>query len=191
MPHPNSPIPAAEAVCPRRRLDPRRWALAGAGLLCVAMGAVGVFVPGLPTTIFLIIASWCFAKSCPPLERWLKEQILFRPYTRYLDPAATMPRRARVMVLCFMWTAVIVSGFLFWTRGLLGYAAVPLAIAGLIATISILRFRRGLRTETVSEQNDESTESLGTYSSDALESSASEPKACPSASRRIQPASLA
>ena len=143
MPQRDCPMmPATEAVCPRRRLDPRRWALAATGLLCVAMGAVGVFLPGLPTTIFLIAASWCFAKSCPPLERWLKELKLFKPYTKYLDPSVAMPRRVRVTILCIMWTAVLGSGVLFWMRDLLNYAAAPLLIAGLIATISILRFRR-------------------------------------------------
>lgn len=141
MPDRTNPTPTSAAVCPRRRLDPRRWLLAAAGLLCVAMGAVGVFIPGLPTTIFLIIACWCFTKSCPPLERWVKELKLFRPYTKYLDPSAVMPRRARITVLCIMWTAVTASGFLFWTRDLLGYAAAPLAIAGILATVSILRFR--------------------------------------------------
>lgn len=134
----------AEAVCPGRRLDPRRWALAGAGLCCVGMGAVGVFVPGLPTTIFLIVASWCFAKSCPPMERWLQRQALFRPYTRYLDPSASMPMRARLTAMGVMWLAVLCSGYVFWTRDLLHYAGAPLAIAGVAATVAILRFRRGV-----------------------------------------------
>lgn len=134
---------SAELACTRRRWDPRRWALAGTGLCCVGMGAAGVFIPGLPTTIFLIIASWCFAKSCPPLERWLKEARLFRPYTKYLDPEVEMPTRVRYIILVIMWTAVLASGYVFSSRGLLAWAAGPLAVAGLIATVSIWRFRRG------------------------------------------------
>lgn len=133
----------AELACTRRRWDPRRWALAATGLCCVGMGAAGVFIPGLPTTIFLIIASWCFAKSCPPLERWLKELKLFKPYTKYLDPDAVMPTRVRYLVLAIMWTAVCASGYVFYARGLIAWAAAPLLIAGLIATVSIWRFRRG------------------------------------------------
>jgi uncharacterized membrane protein YbaN (DUF454 family) len=135
---------ATVAACPRRRLNPRRWALAGLGLCCVAIGAVGVVVPGLPTTIFLLIASWCFTKSCPVLERWLKEQPIFRPYTKYLDPSTPMPPRVRLAIIAVMWVAVCTSGFIFWTRDLLPIAAVPLAVAGLLATAGITRYRRDL-----------------------------------------------
>lgn len=140
--HPCQPH-AVELACPRRRWDPRRWALVGVGVCCVALGALGVFVPGLPTAVFLLLASWCFAKSCPPMERWMQRQALFRPYVRYLDPDAVMPTRARVLAMAVMWTAVSGSGYIFYTRGLLGYAAAPLALAGVIATVSIWRFRRG------------------------------------------------
>ena len=147
MPQDRCPSQAAELACPRRRWDPRRWALVSVGLVCVALGALGVFVPGLPTTIFLILASWCFAKSCPPMERWLQEQKLFKPYTRYLDPSVEMPTRVRVLVIGIMWAAVLGSGYVFYSRGLLEWAAAPLAIAGVIAMISIWRFRRGARAD--------------------------------------------
>jgi uncharacterized membrane protein YbaN (DUF454 family) len=50
-----------------------RLLLTGAGFLFVAIGTVGFFVPGLPTTIFVLLAAWCFAKSNPDLERRLLE----------------------------------------------------------------------------------------------------------------------
>ena len=55
---------------PRRRA-PVRWLWAGVGLACVALGGVGVVVPGLPTTIFLIAAAACFTRSSPRLEAWV------------------------------------------------------------------------------------------------------------------------
>lgn len=42
-----------------------------AGLMLLALGIIGIFVPLMPTTIFLILAAWCFARSSPRLERWL------------------------------------------------------------------------------------------------------------------------
>lgn len=127
---------------PVRRLDPRRWALAGVGVACVGMGIAGVILPGVPTTIFLIAASWCFAKSCPVMERWLLSTPIFRPYARYLDPAATMPRRARVISLAMMWAAIGASGWVFASRGVLELAAAPLVLAGALGTVAIMRFRR-------------------------------------------------
>ena len=43
----------------------------GLGLIFVAIGSIGVIVPGLPTTIFMIAAAGCFARSSPRLEKWL------------------------------------------------------------------------------------------------------------------------
>ena len=43
----------------------------GAGLALVAVGAVGLVVPGLPSTVFFVAAAWCFSRSSKRLERWL------------------------------------------------------------------------------------------------------------------------
>ena len=91
------------------KYDPRRWLLAGVGVLAVGAGAVGVFVPGLPTTIFLIVASYCFARSCPWLEERLLRRPLFAPYLSVLDRSAPMPRRARVLATVAMWVSVTAS----------------------------------------------------------------------------------
>ena len=41
------------------------------GFLCVAIGIVGIVVPGLPTTVFMIVAAWLFSISNPRFEKWL------------------------------------------------------------------------------------------------------------------------
>jgi len=134
-----APNPAARMTRPKAR----RIALAGCGVACVGVGGVGVFVPGLPTTIFLIIASWCFARSCPWLEDRLIRNRFFRPFLRYLEPGAAMPRRARVTSIIIMWTAIAISSTLIVTGDLGLVWIVPLLLAaGLAGTSCICRFRR-------------------------------------------------
>lgn len=57
-----------------------RWLYLGAGSLLVALGIVGIFLPLLPTTIFLILAAGCFGKSSPGAYRWLHTNRLFGKY---------------------------------------------------------------------------------------------------------------
>ena len=72
--------------------------LAG-GLVCVAIGGVGVVVPGLPTTVFFILAAACFTRSSPRLEAWVLG--LPRIGTAVADYRAGrgMPARAKVLAV--------------------------------------------------------------------------------------------
>lgn len=86
-----------------------RGLLMAFGVSCVGLGALGVFVPGLPTTIFLILACWAFARSNPALKRWVLSTRLFAPYARYLDGRSPMPVRAKVIAIGLMWACVGLS----------------------------------------------------------------------------------
>lgn len=129
-----------------RRLQ--RWLLAGLGIALVGVGAVGVFLPGLPTTIFLLGASWCFARSCPWLEERLIRVPLFRPFLGYLDNGGTMPRAAVVTTLVIMWIAITASVVTVnlgaEPRPVLGGFIIAL---GLVGTFFILRMGRRRQSE--------------------------------------------
>jgi len=96
-----------ERALSRARLT--RWLLAGLGVGCVALGAVGAVVPGLPTTVFVLIAAWCFAKSCPVLERALLRNKLFAPAMRWVDRAEPVPARVKGRAVAAMWAFSIVG----------------------------------------------------------------------------------
>lgn len=51
-----------------------RLALAGLAVLCFALGWVGLWVPGLPTTVFWITAAYLATRSCPVIQRWIYRQ---------------------------------------------------------------------------------------------------------------------
>ncbi|ACI93659.1 membrane protein [Afipia carboxidovorans OM5] len=92
------------------------------GLICVALGFIGVFLPVLPTTPFLILAAACFARSSPRLENWLLSHPRFGPMLRDWRERGAIPRKAKLMAL-----AGTSIGFLaFWAGSNPG----PLLMAG-------------------------------------------------------------
>src|SRR5262245_10775192 len=86
-----------------------RWLFVFGGVTCVALGAVGIFVPGLPTTEFVLGGSYLLTRGSPALDQRLRRSALFSPWLEYLDPAVPLPRRVKVRALVSMWTSVGVS----------------------------------------------------------------------------------
>lgn len=65
------------------------------GLLCVGLGFVGVFLPLMPTTIFMILGAGCFARSSPRLEAWLLAHPRFGPALRAWRAEGAIPRAGK------------------------------------------------------------------------------------------------
>jgi uncharacterized protein len=123
--------------------DPRRLAFAGAGIVCVGLGWIGVFVPGLPTTIFLIIASYCFARSCPWLEDRLLRVPVFAPYMRALDAGGGLSPQAARRAWASLWTSLAISLGVLWAAGRLPpWLAAVLVGAGFVGTAAIAYYAR-------------------------------------------------
>jgi len=80
-----------------------------AGLASVALGGVGLIVPGLPTTVFFIIAAWCFSRSSPRLERWVLGLPRIGPMVADYRAGLGMPRRAKTFAVTIMAVFVGIS----------------------------------------------------------------------------------
>ena len=85
----------------------KRTILISLGLLCVGLGFVGVLIPGIPTTIFLIIALWAFTKSSEKLRHWLLNHKRFGPILNNWQEHKVVPRRAKILMVVLMSLAVI------------------------------------------------------------------------------------
>lgn len=92
----------------RRRSVRLGWLVLG--LMFVALGFVGAFVPLMPTTIFLILAAACFTRSSPRLEAWLLNHPRFGPALRAWRAERAVPRRAKIAA-CL---GVTIGYGLFW-----------------------------------------------------------------------------
>ena len=85
----------------------KRTILISLGWLCVGLGFVGIFVPGIPTTIFLIIALWAFTKSSEKLRHWLLNHKKFGSILNNWQEHKVVPRRAKILMVVLMSLAVV------------------------------------------------------------------------------------
>lgn len=86
-----------------------RWGWLALGWVAVAVGAVGVVVPGWPTTVFFIAAASCFARSSPRFERWVLGLPKIGPLVRDHRAGLGMPRRAKIVAMSMIVVAVSAS----------------------------------------------------------------------------------
>lgn len=113
-----------------------------AGSLCLAVGLVGVAVPVLPTTPFLILAAICYARSSDRCYCWLMTN---RVFGRYLDDyvhGRGVPWRVRIGTLVLLWGVITATAILWvhalWLRILLFFIA-----AAVTTHLVMLRGRGG------------------------------------------------
>src|SRR6478752_7663781 len=84
----------------------RRGLFLCAGLACVGLAYLGAILPGLPTTPWVLLASYCFARSSPRLERWLKRSPIFGKLLRDWDEHRGVRRPVKVVAACLVVTVV-------------------------------------------------------------------------------------
>ncbi len=82
------------AYCPIRS-PVLRWLLLLAAVACLAMGIIGIFVPGLPTTVFILMAGACAARSSARLHGWLWRHRLFGGMLRNWAAGGFVSRKAK------------------------------------------------------------------------------------------------
>ena len=89
----------------------RKYLLYCIGLLFLGIGIAGYILPGLPGTIFLILAAGCFVRSNERMYLWVTEHRLFGKYVKNYLQTGEMPRRAKVVSVSCMWVFSAISIF--------------------------------------------------------------------------------
>lgn len=126
---------------PASRVIRTGWLLLG--LLCVGLGLVGAFVPLLPTTIFMILAAGCFARSSPRLEAWLLDHPRFGSTLHAWRTEGAIPRAGK-RAACI---GIAIGYALFWigTKPALGLSLIVAALMAACAAWIVTRPAPGSR----------------------------------------------
>ncbi len=114
-----------------------RGLLVACGFVSVGVGVVGIVVPLLPTTPFLLLAAYCFLRGSPRWHAWLLDSPVAGPYLRgYLEQGA-VPQRTKIVALVILWGSIGVSCLVVgnWIVGVL------LVAIGTGVTIHIVRLK--------------------------------------------------
>lgn len=128
MAHP--PPPSAATLHRSRVVRTLLWI---AGSVSLALGLIGVLLPGLPTTPFVLLAAACYAKASPRLHRWLLNHRWMGPMLRDWERDRSLTRRSKTVALVSMVVMVSVSVWSF--RGRLALQLVLLATAAVGAWV--------------------------------------------------------
>ena len=111
-----------------RRATAPLWFVAG--LVSVGLGGLGIIVPGLPTTVFFIVAAACFSRSNKRFEQWVLNLPKIGPVVRDYRAGLGMPRRSKVIAVTMILVVATASGVFAIGNRAIGAAVVVLGIVG-------------------------------------------------------------
>ena len=87
----------------------RNIILVAVGFIFLAFGAIGTFLPVLPTTPFVLLAAACFSVGSPKLKNKLKKSEFFKSYIEYYESSKGVPKKTVKKSIIFVWIGLIIS----------------------------------------------------------------------------------
>lgn len=130
----------------------RKFILIPVGMICLAIGGIGIFVPLLPTTPLVILAAGCFASSSPRLYEKLVNTRYFGEYIRNYREKTGITRSTRIVSLVFLWSLLGVSAYFMRSNSVV---LAILLIVGIAVSIHILTIRRMITPITMIAETDD------------------------------------
>lgn len=113
-----------------------RWVLIAAGTIFVGLGTLGIFLPILPTTPFLLLAAACYARSSKRFYDRLINNKWFGAYIKNYREGKGIPLKVKVYTISLLWITILFSAFfvinIFWVRVVLILIAIGVTVHVLI-----------------------------------------------------------
>jgi hypothetical protein len=101
------------------------------GTVSLFLGLIGIVIPVLPTTPFLLLSAAAYAKSSKKFYNWLINNKILGSYIRYYREGKGMPVKIKIFTISLLWIIILISAFFFitivWVRILLIIIAVAVS----------------------------------------------------------------
>ncbi len=114
------------------------------GWLSVALGTLGIFLPVLPTTPFLLLAAGCFVRSSPKFYQWLVQHPRLGGYIMHYLSGEGLPKRAKIITILMIWFSIGLSTWLvipiFW--GKIGMLSIAVGVSIYIVRLPTLELKK-------------------------------------------------
>jgi uncharacterized membrane protein YbaN (DUF454 family) len=113
------------------------------GSLSLTFGIAGVFIPVLPTTPFLLLASFCYLRSSERMYNWIINHRVFGAYIYSYMTYKAIPKKTKVGTLIFLWSTLIASMMLAASW----HVRILLIVVGIGVTIHLMMLKTLSREE--------------------------------------------
>ena len=109
----------------------------GAGIICVGLGAIGIVLPILPTTPFLLAAAACFCKSSTRMYNWLLNNKWFGNYIRNYKEGRGLTLKTKLTALAVLWITIGFSTIFLLNHLLPTQLVLPIQLIMLVVAIGV------------------------------------------------------
>ena len=107
-----------------------------AGVVALGLGILGIALPGLPTTPFILLAAYCFGQASPRLHRWLTQNRMFGRMIRDWERHRSLTRRTKMFSTALMMTMVLLS---IWQLADRPFLQLVILLLGLLGSFVVWR----------------------------------------------------
>lgn len=116
----------------------KKTLLITAGLISMGLGIIGIFIPLLPTTVFFLLAAYCFAESSEKFYSWLLNNKWFGSYIKNYRDKKGITLRTKIVSISLLWITISYSAFILVQNF---YVRIVLLIIATGVTIHLLTIR--------------------------------------------------
>ena len=98
------------------------------GMILVGVSFIGIITPGIPFSIFIVGAAYCFSKSSPRMHDWIYNHKIFGPFLTNWSQYNVFPHKAKILMCLMMGSSLVIMWFTTYNLKALLYTAITMIL---------------------------------------------------------------